>query len=214
MAFTVADVLLEFRDQHSAFSPELTPDTVAIRQLARYVRTLHARLVEKDSSLYAARLQTDLPLVDFEAGITLPDAVQILGGTLILEGDDTEPFHIVPWRNRQMPNVYSSGFRLGGAMYLCGNADAWDTVTRLDLYYVAEPVLPAALDDEIPLPDAAKAACIYNLAAWSARRLSQPAETGPDIRGLDQTFRDRERELMVEVAQHSRSESSYVREEW
>ncbi len=214
MAFTAADVLLEFRDQHSAFGEELTPDTVAIRQLARYTRELHARLVEKDSSLYAARLQQALPLADFEAGITLPDAVQILGGTIILDSEETEPLNLVPWRARQTPNLYSSAYRLGGALYLCGNETAWDDVARIDLYYVAEPVLPADYTDDVPLPDAAKRACVYNLAVWAARRLTQPAETMPDIRYLEQQFREAERELLVEVAQHSRSESIYVREEW
>jgi len=214
MAFTAADVILEFRDQHSAFSEDQTPDTVAIRHIARYTRELRARLVEKDSSLYATRLQTDLPLVDFEAGITLPDAVQILGGTAVLVGGDTEPLNLVPWRNRQTPNLYTAAFRLGGALYLCGNAAAWVGVERLDLYYVAEPVLPVDLVDEVPLPDPAKAAVIYNLAAWAGRRLTQPSETGPDVRGLDKKYREVEHELLVEVAQHSRSESSYVREEW
>lgn len=214
MAFTAADVILEFRDQHGAFSEELTPDTVAIRQLARYTRELHARLVEKDSSLYAERLQTALPLADFEAGITLPDAVQILGGTIVHDSEETEPLNLVPWRARQTPNLYSSAYRLGGALYLCGNATAWDDVARIDLYYVAEPVLPTAFADTVPLPDAAKRACVYNLAVWTARRLTQPADTMPDIRYLEQQFREAERELLVEVAQHSRSESIYVREEW
>ena len=216
MAFTAADVIQEFRDQHSVFSPEQTPDIVAIRHLARYTRELHARLVEKDSSLYATRQQVSMPLADFEAGIPLPDSVQLLGGTIIWirPQDTTEPLQIVPWRNRQTPNVYSSAFRLGGALYLCGSASSWENAARIDLYYVPEPVLPATYTDAVPLPDAAKTACIYNLAAWAARRITQPSETGPDVRGLERTYREVENELMVEVAQHSRSESSYVREEW
>jgi hypothetical protein len=214
MAFTAGDVILEFRDQHSAFSEELTPDTVALRHLARYTREIHARLVEKDSSLYAERLQTAMPLADFEAGITLPDAVQILGGTIVYESAYTEPLNLVPWRARQTPNLYSCAYRLGGALYLCGDETAWTDVTRIDVYYVAEPALPADYADTVPLPDAAKAACIYNLAAWTARRISEPGATAPDVRGLEQKYREAEHELMVEVAQHSRSESVYVREEW
>lgn len=214
MAFTVSDVIEEFRDQHSAFSEEQTPDTVALRHIRSYTRELYARLVEKDSSLFADRQQVAMPLADFEAGIQLPDSVQLLGGTIIDNTGDTEPLHLVPWRNRQQPGVYSCAFRLGGALYLCGSAEAWTGTARIDLYYVAEPTLPALLTDDVPLPDAAKRAVVYNLAAWSARRLTQPSETGPDVRGLEVKYREAEHELMVEVAQHSRSESTYVREEW
>ncbi len=163
MAFTVADVIEEARDQHPSFEPLRTPDQTCFRQLNRYIRQLYYRAIERDSSLYSTTEEITLPLADFDAGYALPAFVYYQGGTLILAGgiQRDEQFNIVPWANRFSPNVYNAGYILEGVLYLLGDAKDWSNVESINFNYAPEPTLPADEAADVPLPDGAQWARVH-----------------------------------------------------
>lgn len=215
MAFTAQDVITEVRDQHPALDPERTPDTVLVRQIARYTRELYQRAVERDSTVFVDTTTIDLPLATFEDGTTLPSYVQLTGADIILDPSGAhEPLHLVPFRNRFTPGSYSAAYLLAGKLYLCGNESDWSGVDSIQLAYVPEPTLPVLLTDPVPLPDAAKRVLVDNAAWWTARR-SPTYEGAPmDVGGFYTIWKESEREFLIEIGHHSRAESVYVREEW
>lgn len=216
MAFTSAEVIEGARSQHPSFDPRRSTDLMCFRQLNRYIRQLYYRAVERDSTLFSTVEEISLPLVDFDAGYALPAFVYYQGGTLFLAGsyERDEEFHIVPWANRFMPNVYSAGYIVEGTLYLCGDAEDWVNVDHIDFNYVPEPTLPADLPDAVPLPDGALWACTGHLAWWMARRQGfyegQPVPTAE----FAADWKSAEEEWLIEIAQHSRGEATYVREVW
>jgi hypothetical protein len=217
MAFTAQDVIEEARDQHPSFDPRRTTDRSLLRQLSRYVRQLTFLTVEKDSSALPQTVtQVLFPLADFAAGETIPAYVYAQGGTLTMAGvnDRSEPFNLVPWRNRYMPNMQSAGFIHGGVLYFCGDAADWVGVEKVELHLVVEPTPFTALSDTVPLPDGAKWPCVEHLAYWMARRQGAYEGMKIDVRQFKQDWKESESEYLVEIAQHSRGEATYVREEW
>lgn len=217
MPFTAEQVIEEAREQHPSFDPERTPVQACFRQLNRYIRQLAFRTVEKDSSaLPETVVEISFPLVDFDAGETLDAMVYRQGGTLTMAGanDRKEPFNLVPWRNRFMPNMQSAGFIHGGVLYFCGAAADWLGVEKVELHIVPEPTLPTALTDEVPLPEAAFLPCVEHLAWYMARRQGSYEGVRLDVRQFKQDWKETEHEYLVEIAQHSRGEAVYVREEW
>ena len=87
-------------------------------------------------------------------------------------------------------------------------------VEKVDLDIMAEPVLPVALADTVPLPDGALWPCVEHLAYWMARRQGVYEGMKLDVRQFKQDWKEAEREYLVEIAQHRRGEATYVREEW
>jgi len=217
MSYTVTDVIGEARDQHPSFDPNRSTDKAALKQLSRYVRQLTFLTVEKDSSALPETVTVvTFPLVDFDAGQALSPYIYAQGGTLTMAGanDKTEPFNLVPWRNRYMPNMHSAGFIHGGTLYFCGGEADWVGVEKVDLHLVLEPVRLAALDDIVALPDGSMWPCVEHLAWWMARRQGAYEGVKLDVRQFKQDWKEAEREYLVEIAQHARGEATYVREEW
>jgi len=216
MAFTVEETILEARDQHPSFDPQRTPDGVCQRQLNRYLRQLYYRAIERDSNLYSTVEEITLPLADFDAGHALPAFVYYQGGTLNTTGTyrRPEPFNIVPWANRFMPNVHSAGYILEGTLYLCGDAEDWTGATSIDFYYAPELTLPAAMADPVPLADGAKWPCVNHLAWQMARRQGSYEGVKINTAEFAADWKSAEEEWLIEIAQHSRGEATYVRAEW
>ncbi len=217
MAFTPQDVIREARDQHPSFDPQRSTDVAAFRQLNRYLRQLTFLTIEKDSSGLASTVEeVTFPLTTFEDGHALPPYVYVQGGNLYTLGanDKREAFNIVPWRNRFMPNMHSAGFIHGGVLFFCGDAADWVSVEKVELHLLVEPTLPTALTDAVPLSDGAKWPCVENLAFWMARRQGHYEGVRIDVQQFKQDWKEAEREYLVEIAQHSRGEATYVREEW
>jgi hypothetical protein len=156
------------------------------------------------------------PLATFEDGHTLPAYVYMQGGTLWVQGghDRAEPFNIVPYRNRFMPNMHSAGYIHGGVLYFCGDAGDWVQVEKVEISYVPEPTLPTAMTDNVPLPDGAFWPCVEHIAWWMARRQGVYEGVRLDLLQFKADWKQAEREYLVEIAQHARGEANYVREEW
>jgi len=216
MPFTVEETIEEARDQHPSFDPQRTPDRILFRQLNRYVRQLYYRAVERDSTLYSTVQNIPLPLADFDAGYTLPAFAYYQGGTVHTTGSwkRDEPFNIVPWANRYAPNMHSAGYIVEGVLYLCGDAEDWTSAESIDFHYAPEPTLPTDITDDVPLPDGAKWACVSHLAWFMARRQGMYEGERIDTAEFAADWQSAQEEWLIEIAQHSRGEATYVREEW
>lgn len=216
MAFTVADTIEGAREQHPAFDERRTTDSTCLRQLNRYIRQLYYRAVERDSTLYSTTEAITLPLADFAAGYTLPAFRYYQGGTLTLTGSwaKKEPLAIVPWANRFAPNMHNAGYIVEGVLYLCGDAEDWTSVEQIDFQYTPEVLLPTDLGDNVPLPDGAQWACVGHLAWWMARRQGMYEGEKINTAEFAADWQSAEEEWLIEIAQHSRGEATYVREEW
>jgi len=216
MAFTAQQAMDGARDQHPSFDPRRTTDATLLRQLNRYVRQLYYRAVERNSTLFSTTLNIPLPLTDFDVGQALPDFVYYQGGTLHTTGNyaRSEPFNIVPWANRYMPNMHSAGFIVENTLYLCGDAADWTGAESIDFNYAPEPTLPAAAANDVPLPDGAEWACSCHLAWFMARRQGQYEGQPVPTQQFGEDWKSAEEEWLIEIAQHSRAEATYVRAEW
>ena len=216
MAFTVAETIEEARDQHPSFDPMRTTDQTLFRQLNRYIRQLYYRAVERDSTLYSTVETITLPLADFAAGYTLPAFRYFQGGSLTTGGSwrREEVFNVVPWANRFTPGVHSAGYIVQGVLYLCGEAEDWANSEEIRFQYTPEVVVPTALTDNVPLPDAAMWACVGHLAWFMARRQGVYEGQPVPIGEFAKDWKSAEEEWLIEIAQHSRGEATYVREEW
>ena len=216
MAFTVAQVIEDARDQHESFDAQRTTDLQLLRQLNRYVRQLYYRAIERNSTLYSTALDIELPLADFDAGSVLPEMAYYQGGTVHLTGAffRHEPFNLVPWANRFTPNMHNAGFILEGVLYLCGDAQDWTSVDKIVFQYAPEPTALADYVDEVPLSDGSKWACVTHLAWFMARRQGVYEGQPLNVRQFGEDWKSAEEEWLIEIAQHSRSEATYVRAEW
>lgn len=215
MAFTVADVIENARDQHPAFDPERTPDTVLMRELNRYARTLLFLLLERDSSHYTTETNVPLPLADHDAGITLPAHVLFQGATLNCSNlDATTELKIIPFRKRHEPGVPYPGYIHGGTLYLVGNAEDFSQFDSLDYWLVPDPTALTLLTQTIELPDDAQEALAHRLCFFMARRTPIYEQAPMPVREFQAWWKEAEDEFLVEIATHNRTEANYIREVW
>lgn len=216
MSFTAGAAIDEARDLHVSFDPERTPNRTLMRQLNRYIRELYMKAVKMNSTLFAANEEVVLSTFDHDAGHELPAFVYVKGGTITLTGSvlPTEPFHVVPWANRYMPNMLGAGYIDGGYLFLCGVAADWTGTEKIDVNYVPEPTLPDSEDDTVPLPDGAKPVVVAHLAWFMARRQGSYEGVRINVAEFRTEWEASELAFLEELTLRSRGEDSYIREEW
>lgn len=215
MAFTVAAVIEEARDQHAAFDAERTPDAVCIRHVSRYTRELYARVVEKNDQLYVNSFEETLPLADFVNGFALPaDFMKILGGHVTDVAEYQHVLQFVSHRNRWHPGCHTPVYILNQTVYFCGYEGDWLKATKAVIHYIPEPTLPTAAADTVPLPDGSSRVVAENLAFFMARRSHAYEGEAVPAALFYQSWRESEKEFLVEIAQHSRQQFNVIREEW
>lgn len=186
MAFTVGDVLMAARDLNPALTPTRHPDAVGRRFLTRYVKSLVSRIVElRPGALATTVTSTTLPLVTFDAGVTIPADLLLVQVTARPERrtDDSARVvvELVPAGVRYDRGTRGpKATRDGQTLTLAGSADDWVGFDRLDVRTVAMPADLATNATTVPLPDDALDTCATNLGAFFALR-----HVGPDTKGFD-----------------------------
>jgi len=215
MAYTVEDVITNARDQHAAFDPERTPDTILLRELNRYVRRLVFLISERDSSRFADETNVTLPLSVHDDGVTLPAFVIWQGASLNCSQLDAQTeLKIVPYRKRHEPGVAYPAYIHGGVLYLIGNEEDWSQFDSLDYSLVPEPTPLAALGDTVVLPESALEVCSGRLAFYMARRTPVYENAPMPYREFGEWWKESEADFLVEMATHNRTEENYIREVW
>ena len=212
--FTAATVIEGAREQHPAFDESRTPEGVLFRQLNRYTRELYVRAVEKHSYLYVTTLTVPLPLADFEDGIDLPAHIRVLGGEAEVESGRRSDLHLVTARSRNAPNWSYPVYMSGGVLYLTGAANDWNGIKNVLIDYNPDPVLPTATTGAVPLPDSAERVLIDHLAFWMCRRQGTYDGVVLPTRDFHGHWKLSEKEFLVELAQHSRTQMNTTREAW
>lgn len=133
-----------------------------------------------------------VPVIDYtkpliatvEAGVPLPSALAILGGTVHFSDGDRGELALVPQGERFRPERMPAAYTVGQTLFCCGcNAD-WCDVASLELDYV--PIAPAftQLIDYVLLPDAARPALVAAAAAFMAQRCAGMPDVQIDPRTL------------------------------
>lgn len=214
--FTAQELIDESREQHPSFDPDRTPEKVLFNQINRYTRELYARVVEKNDQLYTDVHSEPMPLADFDAGFALPaDYMKLLGAEVIDDCDLKHRMRFVSHRNRWSPGVHTPAYILGSTVHLVGYEGDWLRAASIELFYIPEPTLAVAYDDNVNLPEAARTVMVANLAYWMGRRQSAGYEGAPvPVADFYQYWRDLEVEFLIEIAQHTRTEEAYIQEVW
>lgn len=176
MAFTAGEVIDEARDRHAAFDRKMVPDRMARRFLSNYARQLQARVLAINPDALRVDQVTNLPLGNFDAGIALPANVQYVAEIVAKEpatyaNPRTIPVTLIPAGQRNAPNgPLAAAWQVGNVIYLRSPASLWQYMGSIAIAYVPLLVDLATLDDAVGLPDAAKLACVENVAEFMARR--------------------------------------------
>lgn len=169
--FTVDDVVDQARSRHSSFHDKRHTNKVALQFLSTYVRTLSGKIAKIDPDVLRSEVSQALPLATFANGITLPES-RLVVNVAGVRTDGTEfDIDIVPEVQRndlQIPTA--SCWQIGMVLFLRPAESNWAGLASLRIGVIATPVEFTALEDEVPLPDAAMTACIEATAAFMGRR--------------------------------------------
>jgi len=212
--FIAASVMDGAREQHPAFDEHRTPESVLFRQVNRYTRELYVRAVEKHSYLYVTTLTVDLPLADFEDGIDLPAHIQVIGGEVEVQNGIRSDLSLVSARQRNAPGWSYPVYISNDVLYLVGSSNDWNGILKVLIDYNPAPVLPTDKSGPVPLPDSAERVLIDQAAFWMARRQGTYEDVVIPVRDFHGYWKVSEKEFLIELAQHSRSQMNTVREVW
>ncbi|MGH3428480.1 MAG: hypothetical protein ACRDQZ_13085 [Mycobacteriales bacterium] len=207
MAITAATVIDEARDRHAAFDRKRIPDRMARRFLSNYAIQLHGRILAIDPDALRVDVVTALPLADFDAGIALPAGVRYIADVVTTEPDTvanprTVPVTLLPAAQRNAPNgPLAAVWQVGSTVYLRSPATLWRYMGSITIAYVPLPVELADLNAVLPVPDAAKLACVESVAAFMARRGSTDSSAPEiDLQEFNQEKTEAEGAYLADVA--------------
>lgn len=174
MAFTAAKAITRARDAHSAFDTHRNPDAVLLRMLSDYAVELHGKVAERDETALATEQVEDLPLADFEDGITLEANRYVLEATATAGDPNGTPYPIdlIPLSHRfdSQRGRGRYAWVVAGVLYLRGTANVWKEFAEVRIKYVPIPAELTTLAATIALPDTALRACAAHLAYQMACR--------------------------------------------
>lgn len=173
------EIIRSARDRHPSFTPQQTPDAVALRGLNDYQRELVGRILTVHPEALSENLDTDLPLAAFDDGITLPDRhrlhdVEIRHGQTGKAGE----LGVISFSRRNDVRP-PAAYVLADVLHLVGTADTYTAYDRVRVRYVPLLVDLADLDTALTLPETTRRACVAAVAMLMASRGSKPTDIPP-----------------------------------
>ena len=188
MPIQAGSVIDQARSRNAAFNKNQHPNKGALQHLSKYVKRVHGLLAQLDPSLVTINVDTALPLVDFDAGITLPAGTRlvesIVGNYATTNSPPRQPYRIriIDYVQRFAPNApRGAAWQQGGVMYLRSPASIWASFASVTMTIATMPTDLADLADTLALPDTAEEACIEEVAYFFAKRVAQEKESMVNI---------------------------------
>lgn len=175
MAFTAADVIDAARDRHPSFDPKAQPESVLLRGLQQYARSLASLVMRwRPSAMVATELVTALPLASFSAGITLPAHLFIQSIMTVRLGysspQEEQPVRLLPLAQRtRFGAPFPAAFVQSGTLFLTGRPTDWANYTSVTVRYVPVPTVSTAAT-QLPFTDDAMTPMVAWLAAFMGAR--------------------------------------------
>lgn len=219
MSFTVADVILEARDFHPAFTDRQTPNVVAVRAVNRHAGDLYSDIAARDRAYFTQVEAIAMPLAVFANGYTLTGNVHMpLSGDVYLTEalDSPLPLGLVPYGNRYSPKTSWPAYLRGDVLHLIGIETDWSGVDHIDFAYIPQRTQLTLSTDTPALPDEAKKVLVDRLALFMAARGPQgTVGEGPIQINLEAAdVRDDVERFLKNIGGRRRVAAKYVREVW
>lgn len=175
-----SEVILSARDRHRAFDRNNCPDAVALRFLSGYVAELHGKITRLDETALVSEQVVNMPMADFDEGITLLANRRVVGVTPQLTNDDVGVIDLIPWEHRNDRNQPSAAaWMYNGKLFLRSPSTLWNNVATVTVSYIPLPVTLTTMGATVPLPDMSVTACVEKTAAFMARRGTTDASLPP-----------------------------------
>lgn len=220
---TVNEVMIGARDAHLTFDEKRHPAKVLLRALSAYHRRLLAKVGFSSAPAVSISFDTALPLLDFDAGIPLPDYI-IIDGARTTDGS-TPPIKgkcvILPWEKRDaasvpFPSIYVQGTTVNDVRteraFLSGKVTDWVRYKVLTITYVPAPA-DLATGDTMQLPQTGYDAVTGFLVSLMAERGSGDKDfPGPDAGRAKANFKESESAFLDELAGRRRAVTSTITE--
>jgi hypothetical protein len=211
------DIIDAARDLHPVFDRRRHPGGVLLRALSRYQRTLAAQIIQYNPSVLTQVQTTNLPLPDFDAGVTLPDFKYPAGVEAEMppeSGGTVNRKHqvdLVPWQARFRWHL--GAFIRNNTLYLTGTALDWVGFQAVRFYYVPEAETLNSETDVLVLPNAVEPCLTAYLGHVMAQRSKgDPTAAGLDAREFRVTWREAEDQLLDEMGRHEQATTSVIHE--
>lgn len=192
MALVAGKVIDAAREYHVSFDPKAHPDKLCLGFLSRYVRQLHGKIVAIDPDAVRVEVTTALPLVDFDAGVALPANVRYVAEVAVRYRAPSTlppvPLDVIQSDERNARNRPPGAvWTVGSVLFLAGNAQSYTNFDQIAISVVLLPVALAVLEDLLPVPDAAEAACVEAVAGFLAGRV---ADAKVSLTGAERAYLD------------------------
>jgi hypothetical protein len=216
MAFTVADVFEEARDQHLAFDDIRSPGKPAFRALERMQERLLRKAVEIDPKRFECIHEIDLTAFDFDLGATLPEGLVYYGRRVTNTNPVREQdFSLVHPDERVRPSIWPSGYIMEtDTLCLIGEATDWSDFDTLKIGYVKFPNALVDKDSMLDaLPNYARDVYVAELALLFAKRM-QGRQIAPPLDQFVAARRDALAEFLTTIASQKVAEVSTIRPVW
>jgi hypothetical protein len=218
VALPARRIIESARDRHPAFDHRRTPDPSALRFLSDYRKELAGRVAQINENLLAVEQTVAMPLVSFDAGITLNANRLIVG---VVARDTSVPpvtinLDLLPWAQRLDSNTpMAACWQVNGVLYLRSPANMWNNIVQIGILMV--PVLGdlATMDDDTGLPVEAARALTENVAYYMAKRSHvDPAIPAIPLAQFYQDAKIAEQEFLFDIGNRQTTTHFRTRDVW